>query len=183
MSLKLHQFLLSNFENTEMLQNLQLLLGVKFDNILLRIVFELINNLLEAKPNLISHFNNTFTVDILLKIFEDYTEQELKIGALDTLQQLCKEDIPDSKEIIFLFRKLGGPQKLINQLSYVEDNQVKLNILNCIQCLTQDDQDILIEFKDLNIVEILLDLIVESEDSPLLICQTLACFTNMALND
>lgn len=68
-----------------MLQNLQLLLGVKFDNILLRIVFELTNNLLETKPSLISHFNNTFTIDILLKIFEDYSESELKIGALDTI--------------------------------------------------------------------------------------------------
>lgn len=38
------------FENVELMQNLQLLLGVKFHNILLRIVFELILCLVETKP-------------------------------------------------------------------------------------------------------------------------------------
>ena len=62
------------FENLELLQNLQLLLGVKFHNILLRIVFELIICLIESKPHTTQNFNNTFTVDILLKIFEDYND-------------------------------------------------------------------------------------------------------------
>ena len=60
------------FENVELIQNIQLLLGVKFHNILLRIVFELILCLVETKPSVIEQFRNLFTMDILLKIFEDY---------------------------------------------------------------------------------------------------------------
>lgn len=82
-----------------------------------------------------------------------------------------------------IFRKLGGPQKLVNQLSMMEDSSVIINMLNCICALTVDDQDILVEFKDFNIVEILLDLLVNSEDTPAIACQTLSCFTNLALND
>ena len=55
-----------------MLQNLQLLLGVTYHNILLRIVFELILSLIESRPIIIEEFRNVFTMDILLKIFEDY---------------------------------------------------------------------------------------------------------------
>ena len=57
------------FDNVEFIQNLQLLLGVKFHNVLLRIVFELIICLLESKPKIIEHFRNLFTMDILLKIY------------------------------------------------------------------------------------------------------------------
>ena len=85
------EWLTREFENVEMLQNLQLLLGVKFHNILLRIVFELMNSLLETKPTICQHFVNTFTVDILLKIFEDYHDTDLKISAIDTITQLSKE--------------------------------------------------------------------------------------------
>jgi hypothetical protein len=54
-------------------------------------------------------------MDILLKIFEDYQDCELKLSAIDTLTQLCKGDqLYGSFEIVFLFRKLGGPQKLVN---------------------------------------------------------------------
>jgi len=38
----------------------------------LRIVLELIICFIEAKPALVEQFRNLFTVDILLKIFEDY---------------------------------------------------------------------------------------------------------------
>lgn len=41
------------FENIIFLQNMQLLLGVKFHNVLLRIVFELILCLLENKPSIV----------------------------------------------------------------------------------------------------------------------------------
>jgi len=73
------------FENVELLQNLQLLLGVKFHNILLRIVFELLLSLLESKPHIVEHFRNTFTLDILLKIFEDYHDEDLKLSAVETI--------------------------------------------------------------------------------------------------
>jgi hypothetical protein len=115
-SLSKIQKLMKEFLNLEMLQNLQLLLGVKFNNVLLRIVFELINVLLETTPQISIHFLSTFTIDILLKIFEDYGETELKISALDCLSNLCKEDNPNSVDAIFLLRKLGGPSKLINQI-------------------------------------------------------------------
>jgi hypothetical protein len=67
------------------MQNLQLLLGVKFHNILLRIVFELILSLVESRPQVIPQYRNLFTMDILLKIFEDYQDSELKLSAIDTL--------------------------------------------------------------------------------------------------
>jgi len=73
------------YENVEFLQNIQLLLGVKFHNVLLRIVFELLLCLIEAKPSLVEHFRNLFTIDILLKIFEDYQDTELKLSAIETL--------------------------------------------------------------------------------------------------
>jgi len=73
------------YENVEFLQNIQLLLGVKFHNVLLRIVFELLLCLIEAKPALVEHFRNLFTIDILLKIFEDYQDTELKLSAIETL--------------------------------------------------------------------------------------------------
>ena len=99
----------------ELIQNLQLLLGVKFHNILLRIVFELILCLVETRPSVIKKFRNLFTMDILLKIFEDYQDSELKLSAIDCLSQLCKGDQQlGSFEIVFLFRKLGGPQKLVS---------------------------------------------------------------------
>ena len=57
-----------------------------------------------------------------------------------------------SFEILVLFRRLGGPQKIVNQLQQSEDQNTIMNILICMQSLTQEDQDILVEFKDLNIV-------------------------------
>lgn len=82
-------------------------------------MFELLLSLIESKPQIIKHFRNTFTVDILLKIFEDYHDDDLKQSAIETINQLCKGDT--SGEIIFLFRKLGGPQKIINQLSSLSE--------------------------------------------------------------
>lgn len=82
---------------------------MKFHNILLRIVFELIICLVESKPHITQNFNNTFTVDILLKIFEDYNDQDLKNSAMETLSLLFKKNDHHSTEIILLFRKLGGP--------------------------------------------------------------------------
>lgn len=79
------QKLTEEFCNVELLEHLQLLLGVKFHNILLRIVLELILSLLESKPKVIKHFNNTFTMDILLKIFEDYNDGDLKLLACETI--------------------------------------------------------------------------------------------------
>jgi len=82
---------------------------VKFHNILLRIVFELVLSILESKPHVIKHFNNTFTLDILLRIFEDYGDKDLRMQAIETISMLCKGDQKDTQEIILLFRKLGGP--------------------------------------------------------------------------
>jgi len=75
-----------------MIEKLQLLLGVKYHNVLLRIVFELILALIESCPPVIKHFRNPFIVDILLKIFEDYEDRNLKIHAIDTIDQLAKAD-------------------------------------------------------------------------------------------
>jgi len=77
--------ILDLFENIELLHNLQLLLGVKFHNDLLRIVFELVLILIESRPSAIEHFRNLFTMDILLKIFEDYEDKDLKQQAIDIL--------------------------------------------------------------------------------------------------
>jgi hypothetical protein len=73
-------------------------------------VFELLLSLVESRPNIIEEFRNVFTMDILLKIFEDYQDGELKLSAIDTLSQLCKGDqASGSFEILILFRRLGGP--------------------------------------------------------------------------
>ena len=71
------QKMTEQFLSQDLLENLQLLLSVKGHSILLRIVMELILSLVESKPDVIKHFANTFTVDILLKIFEDYQDQDL----------------------------------------------------------------------------------------------------------
>ena len=55
---------------------------------------------------LASNFYSTFTLDILLKIYEDYQDTDLKISAIETLSLLCKAE--GSKEVVTLFRKLGG---------------------------------------------------------------------------
>ena len=83
------------------------------------------------------HFRNTFTLDILLKIFEDYHDDDLRHSAIETINQLSKGD--NSNEIIFLFRKLGGPQKIINQLSSLSDQNLIMTILVCMQSLTNED--------------------------------------------
>ena len=49
-------------------------------------------SLIESRPMIIEEFRNVFTMDILLKIFEDYQDGELKLSAIDTLAQLCKGD-------------------------------------------------------------------------------------------
>tara|TARA_B110000285_G_C15046585_1_gene574632 strand:+ start:452 stop:754 length:303 start_codon:yes stop_codon:yes gene_type:complete len=51
------------------------------------------------------------------------------------------------------------------------------------QTLTAEDQDILVEFKDLNIVQILLELLQSYQQNPIMICQVLSNLTNLALND
>lgn len=148
------------YENVEFLQNIQLLLGVKFHNVLLRIVFELILHLVEAKWSLVEHFRNLFTIDILLKIFEDYQDTELKISAIDTMAQLCKSDQQmGSFEILFLFRKLYGPSKLINHIYLCEKQSLLMSIVVCLSVITADDQDLLIDLKELNIAQVMLDLL------------------------
>jgi hypothetical protein len=49
-------------------------------------------SLLESRPNIIEHYRNLFTMDILLKIYIDYEDMELKISAIDTLGQMFKGD-------------------------------------------------------------------------------------------
>lgn len=172
------------YENVEFLQNIQLLLGVKFHNVLLRIVFELVLCLVEAKPSLVEHFRNLFTIDILLKIFEDYQDPELKLSAIETLSQLCKGDqLMGSFEILFLFRKLYGPSKLINYIQICEKQTLLMSIIICVSVITADDQDLLIELKELNIAQVMLDLLQRNVKNPIMICQILSILTNISLND
>jgi hypothetical protein len=65
----------------------------------------------------------------------------------------------NSFEILYLIRKLGGPLKLVNYLQLCEKQAIQMEILICIFILTSEDQDILIELKELNITSILLDLL------------------------
>jgi len=53
-------------------------------------------SIIDEKPQVVKHFNNTFTVDILLKIFEDYGDNDLRLQAIDTISQLCKGQDKDS---------------------------------------------------------------------------------------
>ena len=56
---------------------MQLLLGVKDQENLLKIVFELTTSLVGTRGQVIEHFRNLFTVDILLKMFEEHPDKDL----------------------------------------------------------------------------------------------------------
>ena len=58
-----------------------------------------------------------------------------------------------------------------------------MSILVCMQSLTNEDQDILVEFKDLNIVQIMLEFLQSYRPFPIMICHILSNVTNLALND
>ena len=45
-----------------------------------------------------------------------------------------------------------------------------MNILICMQTLTAEDQDILVEFKDLNVIQILLELLQAYQQNPIMMC-------------
>ena len=173
------------FENVVFLQNVQLLLGVKYHNILLRIVFELILSLVENRPAVVEQFRNLFTIDILLKIFEDYQDDDLKLSALETISALCKSDtLMGSYEISLLIRKLFGPVKLLNNLGvHGENHEILVQILTCIQVVTADDQDVLIEFKELNAAQVLIELLQKNLKNSILVCHILSVLTNLSLND
>lgn len=65
----------------------------------------------------------------------------------------------NSFEILYLIRKLGGPQKLLNYLQLCEKQEIQIEILICIYVMSSEDQDILIELKELNITQIMFDLL------------------------
>jgi hypothetical protein len=58
-----------------------------------------------------------------------------------------------------------------------------MSILVCMQSLTNEDQDILGEFNDLNVVQIMLEFLQSYRAFPIMICHILSNLTNLALND
>lgn len=71
----------------------------------------------------------------------------------------------------------------MSQLQATCDLQTVVNMLVCMQSLTSDDQDILVEFKDLDLVSVLLDLLQAHRSHNNIICHILSTLTNLALND
>jgi len=54
-----------------------------------------------------SYFRNYYTIDMLLRIVEEFTE-ELKVLASSALNMLCRD-----KEVQALFKQFGACEKLI----------------------------------------------------------------------
>ncbi|CDW74066.1 serine threonine-protein kinase nek10 [Stylonychia lemnae] len=134
-------------------EDLQLLLAVSH-SLLLRCVLESILTFLEK---------NNYTVDILLRIIDEFPD-EYKVLAAGALTHLCRDN-----EILNLFKQFGGSEKLIIQLNQTTNDQVKLSILVCFQTVTSDDYDILVDMRNLNLVQIILDLLVYNQGNPILV--------------
>lgn len=88
-----------------------------------------------------------------------------------------------SFEILFLFRKLYGPSKLINYIYICEKQTLLMSIVVCLSVITADDQDLLIDMKELNIAQVMLDLLQRHVSNNILTCQILSILTNISLND
>ena len=58
-----------------------------------------------------------------------------------------------------------------------------MSIIICVSVITADDQDLLIELKELNIAQVMLDLLQRNVKNPIMICQILSILTNISLND
>ena len=58
-----------------------------------------------------------------------------------------------------------------------------MSIIICLSVITADDQDLLIELKELNIAQVMLDLLQRNVKNPIMICQILSILTNISLND
>ena len=75
-----------------------------------------------------------------------------------------------SFEILFLFRKLYGPSKLINYIQICKKQTLLMSIVICLSVITADDQDLLIELKELNIAHVMLDLLQRNVKNPIMVC-------------
>lgn len=58
-----------------------------------------------------------------------------------------------------------------------------MSIVVCLSVITADDQDLLIDMKELNIAQVMLDLLQRHVSNPILTCQILSILTNISLND
>lgn len=140
--------------------------------------------------NLSMYFANSFTMDMLLRIIETFSDEFRKLAA-ETLTHMLRNE-RQSLDILRLFKELGGSEKLISLMTSTQSSNVRARILVCFQTITSmEDQDILAELKDLNIVPILLQLVVaitspdneNIQEVPGVLGSLLTTLTNLSLND
>lgn len=80
--------------------------------------------------------------------------------AAETLTYMFRNE-RQSHDVLRLFKDLGGSEKLIGLMTSTQNVTVRARLLVCFQTITScEDQDVLAEFKDLNLVPIMLQLIV-----------------------
>ena len=120
------------------LNDLQLLLGVRH-NVLLRCSFECILTLFEWVARNQDHcdlklqylgllFANSFTVDVLLQIIENFSDDFRKLAS-ETLTYMLRSEINFSMDILRLFKELGGSEKLISLMTSTKSENVRGRLL------------------------------------------------------
>ena len=119
--------------------------------------------------NIGAFFANSFTLDKLLIIIEQFSE-EFKALAAEVLTYLFRSSIQnDSNDSLRIFKEQGGSEKLIALLMTCSTKQehVRARLLLCFQTLTSgEDQDILGELRDLGIIPLLLNMLVSESSVP-----------------
>ena len=122
-----------------MLNDLQLLLGVRH-NVLLRCSFECIltifewigrnqEQLTELKfQNFSIFFANSYTVDTLLQIIENFSDDFRKLAA-ETLTYMLRSEVGFSMDILRIFKELGGNEKLISLMTSTKSENVRGRLL------------------------------------------------------
>jgi len=139
--------------------------------------------------NLSFYFANSFTVDMLLQIIEGFSDDFRKLAA-ETLTYMVRVE-GQTQDILRLFKELGGSEKLIQLMTQTESKTVRSRLLVCFQTITSgEDQDILAELRDLSIVTILLQFLVQistdledMQTAPAIMGSILTTLTNLSLND
>ena len=102
---------------------------------------------------------------MLLQIIEGFSDDFRKLAA-ETLTYMVRME-GQTQDILRLFKELGGSEKLVQLMTQTESKTVRSRLLVCFQTITSgSDQDILTDLRDLSIVTILLQFLVQISTDP-----------------
>lgn len=87
--------------------------------------------------NLSIYFANSFTMDMLLRIIETFSDDFRKLAA-ETLTHMLRNE-RQSHDILRLFKDLGGSEKLISLMTSTQSTTVRARILVCFQTITSNE--------------------------------------------